>query len=76
MDPGHDKIKLLFNLTSDPTERHDLSKSMPEKVKELMARLEEYRETMIEPDVAKEVERGSPMNFGGFYSPGWCQAEP
>ena len=49
---------------------------MPDKVDELLARLEEYKNTMIEPDVAAEVKRGNPWNFGGLYSTGWCKAEP
>ena len=49
---------------------------MPDTVDEILTRLNEIRVTMIKPDVAQETERGNPWNFGGFYSSGWCQAEP
>ena len=42
----------------------------------MMQRLEEYRESMISPDVAPDSEKGNPMHFNGTFSPGWCRSEP
>ncbi|MEF3088044.1 hypothetical protein, partial [Bacillus altitudinis] len=39
----------LFDLSADPTERHDLSKSRPDKVKELQAALAQLDGQMAKP---------------------------
>jgi hypothetical protein len=42
----------------------------------MLKRLDAYEATMIEPDVAPEIADGNPNNFGGFLTPGWCEAQP
>ena len=42
----------------------------------MMNRLEEYRKSMIPPDVAPDSEKGNPKHFNGTFSPGWCRSEP
>ena len=42
----------------------------------MMNRLQEYRLTMIPPDVGDDSEKGNPQHFNGTFSPGWCQSEP
>jgi arylsulfatase A-like enzyme len=44
----YDKL-FLFNLAEDPYEKTDLSKSHPEKLQELLARLHQWEEQMEEP---------------------------
>ena len=66
----------LFNLTSDPTERHDISGDHPDVVLTMLKRLDQLEATMIPPDVAPESKKGNPNNFGGVFSTGWCKAQP
>ena len=40
-DPAH--LPCLFNVATDPCEYHDLSKTMPAKLKELVTRLADYQ---------------------------------
>lgn len=55
------KLPCLFNIREDPCEYHDLSKSMPQKVSELQARLLEYQRTSV------------PV---GFHNLPGCSADP
>lgn len=43
------KRRWLFDLSSDPTEHHDLSELRPDKVKELLARLQELQAEQVLP---------------------------
>jgi hypothetical protein len=47
---------------------------MPDKVSELLARLEFYRAMEVAPDFSSEneVPEGAAANFGGIWTPGWC----
>ena len=29
---------------------------------------------MVKPDIAARLDEGNPANFGGVWSPGWCNA--
>ncbi|XP_070578823.1 arylsulfatase B-like [Ptychodera flava] len=63
----------LFNIKDDPTEHHNLAEEMPDKVKQLNARLEELKKKLvpaIRPD--PDHEKSDPRRFGGAWSPGWC----
>ncbi len=66
----------LFNVAADPTEQFDIAAGNPEVVSEMLLRLYELEAGMIEPDIAAQVADGNPNNFGGVFSPGWCNAEP
>ena len=66
----------LFNLTSDPFEKHNLANELPEIVSDLTKKLEKYFNSMIPPDNAAEIIDGNPNRHGGFLGPSWCQAEP
>lgn len=66
----------LFNLTSDPYEKVNLALTYPSIVTDLKARLSKYSKTMIKPDIGAEIQAGNPNNFGGFFTSGWCKAEP
>ncbi len=68
------KKLFLFNIAQDPEERHELSAQYPEKVKELLMRLEEYNNTPVpvrfpDPDLA-----ANPALHGGAWSP-WVTSE-
>jgi arylsulfatase B/arylsulfatase I/J len=72
---NNDTKKLfLFNITQDPEERHELASQYPEKVKELLLRLEEYNSTAVpvrypNPDLA-----ANPALHHGVWSP-WVTSE-
>ena len=68
------KKLFLFNIAEDPDERHELSSQYPEKVRELLARLEEYNNTAVpvrypDPDPASD-----PKLHGGAWSP-WVNTQ-
>ena len=65
---------MLFNLTVDPFEQYDLSGSNPRLVSELERKLRLLIVGQIRSVKRPEVAAGNPSNFGGFYSPGWCQS--
>ena len=60
----------------DPTEHHNIAKEIVDIVRAMLRRLEEYRETMIPPNIGDDVEQGNPKYFNGTFAPGWCQSEP
>lgn len=62
----------LYNIIDDPTEHNDLSELYPELVKEMEAKLDEYRKSYVEPKTYAYDPRSNPKNFGGFWTPGWC----
>ena len=69
-------FSFLNTITDDPLEYHNIAKENPEIVLEMMNRLEEYRLTMIPPNIANDSTKGDPIHFNGTFSPGWCQSEP
>ena len=62
--------------TADPFEHNNIAEENPSIVDELMNKLEEYKKTMIPPNVEPETEKGNPKYFNGTYSPGWCESKP
>eukprot|EP00058_Branchiostoma_floridae_P001619 XP_002587107.1 hypothetical protein BRAFLDRAFT_102624 [Branchiostoma floridae] len=62
----------LFNLKDDPTEHHNLADSMPDKLKEMQAKLDGYRKTLVPAINPKSDPKSDPKNWGGAWSPGWC----
>mgnify|MGYP002629525166 CR=1 FL=1 len=65
---------LLFNLDSDPYERVNLVTTYPAISSYLASLLDQYEAGMEPPHVAEIVPRGNPSNWGGVWSPGWCNA--
>ncbi len=66
----------MYNLTADPTEHHDVAKTHPHVVRDLLTRIAKHQERMIAPNVAAEVEAGNPNGHGGVFATGWCAALP
>ena len=62
----------LFNLKEDPEERIDLSEAFPDKVADMVDRIKELSESLVEPDNPDTVFAGNPVNFGWVWSTGWC----
>ncbi|XP_078577792.1 arylsulfatase B-like isoform X1 [Branchiostoma floridae x Branchiostoma japonicum] len=62
----------LFNLKDDPTEHHNLADSMPDKLKEMRAKLDGFRKTLVPAINPKGDPKSDPKNWGGAWSPGWC----
>lgn len=52
----------LFDLTTDPTERHDLVASRPDKVKELTAILEKLQSEMVPPIWPSLIDGPTPID--------------
>ena len=79
---------LLFHLEDDPTERRNLVAEYPAITRYqasllnlyqvisryLASLLDQYQAGMEPPDVAEKVPEGNPVHWGGFWSPGWCNA--
>ena len=63
------KKLFLFNIAEDPDERHELSSQYPEKVKELLARLEEYNNTAVPVQYPDLDPASDPKLHGGAWSP-------
>ncbi|KAL1429114.1 hypothetical protein MTO96_016845 [Rhipicephalus appendiculatus] len=64
--------RALFNIRSDPEEKHDLSSSQPQLVKLLEKRLRRLARSMVPEDNPSADPRGDPRRWGGVYTPGWC----
>ncbi|XP_070531573.1 arylsulfatase J-like [Ptychodera flava] len=64
----------LYNIKDDPTEHHNLAEEMPDKVRILTARLQEYKKKYVSSfnNSKTGTEDWHPRNFGGVWSPGWC----
>ncbi|OCT86357.1 arylsulfatase I [Xenopus laevis] len=71
---GTRKSLWLFNITADPFERHELSSSKPEVVKELLVRLAHYNRTAIPVRYPAEDPRGNPELNGGAWGP-WASED-
>lgn len=63
----------LFNLRGDPQERRDLSSRMPGMVKVMQRELRARASDMRPPDDFPDDPRGDPRQWGGAFSPGWCE---
>ena len=60
----------LYNLTADPSEKHNIADGNQGLVAELRKRLRRHEETMIPPNVHAEVAEGNPNRHGGFFATG------
>ena len=45
-------------------------------VNDMMKKLEEYRLSMIPPNIGPDTDDGDPRKFNNTFSPGWCESEP
>ena len=59
----------LFNVTDDPEERKDLKGAFPEKVKELLDRIEYYNRTAVPPRYPDPDPMACPQLHGGAWVP-------
>ena len=72
---NNDTKKLfLFNIAKDPEERHELSSQYPDKVKELLLRLEEYNSTAVPVRFPNPDPAANPALHDGVWSP-WVTSE-
>ncbi|XP_070532639.1 arylsulfatase B-like isoform X2 [Ptychodera flava] len=58
----------------DPTESFNLAEKMPQRVKEMNTRIEEYKKKLVptlDPGISV-AQLADPQNFGGVWAPGWC----
>ena len=63
---------MLFNVAEDPEERVDLSQAEPEIVERLKGRAIEHFYHLQPRHVPEDDVAGDPVNWGGYYGPGWC----
>ncbi|XP_076452854.1 arylsulfatase B-like [Babylonia areolata] len=64
----------LFNVANDPAENYDLSESMPDVVRKLLRRLQDYSSTAVPPLWPKPDPRSNPRKHGGVWGP-WKKGE-
>ena len=57
--------------TDDPSERTNLADQMPDKVKEMSARLDEYFDEAVSIDLTISAMPQA-RSYGGTWQPGWC----
>jgi len=62
----------LFDLASDPLEEHNLADEEPERAALMAERLKELGATVAFEQPKGDDPAGSPGNFGGIWSDGWC----
>ncbi|KAH9499684.1 hypothetical protein Btru_074431 [Bulinus truncatus] len=65
-------FQYLFNVKDDPTEHNNLYDQLPDVVKQLQDRLNEYKKKYVPPNFPLPTPKADPKNFGGAWSPGWC----
>ncbi|XP_046553561.1 arylsulfatase I-like [Haliotis rubra] len=63
---------MLFNISADPTEHHDISKDNPILVNFLLQMLALKNGTRVPAMDPPSDPRSNPVNFNGAWSPGWC----
>ena len=57
--------------TGDPSEKTNLGEQMPDKVKEISARLDEYFDQAVSIDLTIKAMPQA-RSYGGSWQPGWC----
>jgi len=69
-NPSH--FNQLFDLSTDPLEEHNLAEEEPERAALMAERLMELGATVAVDQPKGDDPAGSPGNFGGVWSDGWC----
>jgi len=64
----------LYNIKTDPKEKHDLADSHPKVVKKLLQRLASYNATAVPAQKPKHDKRSDPANFNNIWTP-WLPNE-
>ena len=63
----------MYDVEADPEERTDLRDELPSVFADLRARAIRHLANVVEADFPPADFSGHPRNFGGNFSPGWCQ---
>lgn len=62
----------LYDLEHDPNERHSLHLTEVKLLQKMKQRLDSYKKEVV-PLVPQKFDPAcNPVNYGGFWSPGWC----
>ena len=64
----------LYNLKTDPEERHDLSKTETGILENIKSRMLEHFYNLYPRHTPDDTMDGVPDKWGGYYGPGWCDA--
>ena len=64
----------LYDVIRDPEERRNIADSHQDIVKQLKAKILDQRPHLEPARTALSTKKGWPSNFGGYLSPGWCDA--
>ncbi|KAK7495633.1 hypothetical protein BaRGS_00013080 [Batillaria attramentaria] len=64
-----EKSPCLFHIPSDPCEYNNLAGMYPDKVQELLKRIDQYRSTMVPPGNKPKDPKGDPFLHGGDWKP-------
>merc|ERR1719400_1463633 len=63
----------MYDVEADPEERNDLRAELPSVFSDLRDRAIRHLANVVEADFPPADFSGHPRNFGGNFSPGWCQ---
>ena len=63
----------MYDVEADPEERNDLRDELPSIFADLRERAIHHLANVVEADFPPADFSGHPRNFGGNFSPGWCQ---
>ena len=63
----------MYDVEADPEERNDLRENLPSIFADLRERAIHHLANVVEADFPPADFSGHPRNFGGNFSPGWCQ---
>ena len=62
----------LFDLHVDPEERHNVLDAHHDVFRQMKARLDQYRPSLVPTKSPPRVHEADPSHFDGNWSPGWC----
>ena len=62
----------LFYFLDDPYEHDNLYSKERSIFKEMKAKLDMYKKSIVPPFSNKPDPAGNPKNFNGYWTPGWC----
>ena len=63
----------MYDVEADPEERNNLREELPSVFADLRERAIRHLANVVEADFPPADFSGHPRNFGGNFSPGWCQ---